>query len=422
MERPPEPYCWRDGPGMGGLHVIADDLTGACDVAASLLPWGDGVAVHPDGRPAGPGDCLVVRNTQSRTLPPARAAERVRQVLANHAGPKPSVLLKKIDTGLRGPLGAEIDAAMDALGAPRAFVLPAIPEVGRTTVGGEQRIGGVPVHRTPFADDPRNPVRDARVAAAIAATGSRAAAALLLQHVRRPGGLAAALAGCQEPIVVIDAETDADLAASVRVVLGQPGPLLIVGSTGVARALRDALAPPDAAVAPLPDTAEAGGVLVVSGSAHPAARAQCERAERDGAIDHVVMVSPDDAAPAGLLAARRIGAGRSVALCAPHAVARGLETTVGAALRTAAVAALAQARPRGLLLVGGETAYEVLAGLGHPRLVVEGRCAPLAVRARIASGPHAGLVVVTKGGSSGEAGLLAALVGELRGGGGDGGR
>jgi uncharacterized protein YgbK (DUF1537 family) len=34
---------------MEALHVIADDLTGACDVGAALLPWPTPVVVWPDG-------------------------------------------------------------------------------------------------------------------------------------------------------------------------------------------------------------------------------------------------------------------------------------------------------------------------------------------------------------------------------------
>lgn len=210
------------------LHVIADDLTGACDVAAALLPWPTGITVYPDGMvrddPGSPGRPLAVRNTQSRTLQPAAAARRVRGALASIGRAFEGVLLKKIDTGLRGPLGAEIDAALDALGAAQAFILPAIPEVGRTTVGGEQLVGGVPVHRTAFADDPHNPVRDARVGAVIEATGRRSTGGVALHTTRRPEQLGAALDGCRAPVVVIDAETDEDLAIAVRVLLARPRP------------------------------------------------------------------------------------------------------------------------------------------------------------------------------------------------------
>src|SRR5690606_22282821 len=128
-----------------------------------------------------------VRNTQSRTLAPDAAAARVRAALAD-VGPRCArSLLKKIDTGLRGHPGAELDAASDAVGAAEAFVLPAIPEVGRTAERGGQLIDGVPVHETAFGRDPQNPVTDADVAAVIATTSRRRAAAVHLDAVRSDG-------------------------------------------------------------------------------------------------------------------------------------------------------------------------------------------------------------------------------------------
>jgi len=88
-------------------------------------------------------------------------------------------------------------------------------------------------------------------------------------------------------------------------------------------------------------------------------------------------------------------------------------TAVLAALRAAALAALARTRPGGLVLIGGETAYHVLDGLGHPMLAVESRLCPLVVRTRLMKGPYAGLALVTKGGSAGAADLLGAIVRQL---------
>ena len=75
--------------------------------------------------------------------------------------------MKKVDSTLRGPLAAEIEAALAASGRTRAVVAPAFPATGRTTVGGVQHLDGVPVHATRFAHDPVSPVlrvRSARVA------------------------------------------------------------------------------------------------------------------------------------------------------------------------------------------------------------------------------------------------------------------
>lgn len=378
--------------------------------------------MHPDasGAQAAASDpaTLLVCNTQSRTLSPSEAARRVRAALAPLGPAFRGIVLKKIDTGLRGSLGAEIDGAMDALGAAEAFVLPAIPEVGRTTVDGVQLIDGVPVHRTAFRDDPENPVRDACVTRVIEATSRRRAAAVPLEAVRRPGAIAervdAGRAGGVS-IFVLDAATDADLERAVAALLARPRPLLLVGSIGLARALRLALPSGSTAVAPREPRVGGMGVLVVTGSAHPVARAQRVHAtQREGLT--VLEVGPDADADA---VAREAGAllarGFAVALTTPDTVVPGTERASADVLRAVACGALAITRARGLVLVGGETAFRVLGGLGHPRITIEQRLGPLVVQGRLLDGDHAGLRVVTKGGSSGEEALLARLVAGLAG-------
>ena len=400
---------------MDELRVIADDLTGACDVGAELLSASGDVLVEPGGAGvAGAPGTLRVRNTQTRTLPPDEAAGGVRRALADLPAGFRGILLKKIDTALRGPLGAELDAAMDAIGAAEAFVLPAIPEVGRTTVDGSQLLDGVPMHETAFARDPQNPVRDARIPFVLAETGRRRTRVVPLAAVRSPDGPAAALADAAAPIAVCDAETDDDLDRTVRVLLGRPRPLVLAGSIGLARALARALGR-DRGVPPRAQGpgADARGVLLVVGSAHPASRAQVAHAASRGLLTPVAVDAPD----AGVIASRLLADDRAPALIAPAAVVAGGSGAVLAAIRRAALAALARARPRALVLVGGETAWHVLDGLGFPPLRLEARLAPLVVRARLAAGPFAGTPLVTKGGSSGADDLLAALArGMARGG------
>jgi len=405
---------------MDALRVLADDLTGACDVGAELLPGPAGVVVQPAGGPRSSDVApatICVRNTQSRTLPPAEAAVRVRAALGDVPVTWSGLVLKKIDTGLRGPLGAEIDAAMDALGVDEAFVLPAIPEIGRTTQHGRQMIAGIPVDRTPFARDPHHPIRDASVPAALEATGRRRAAVVELTAVR--GDLGAAIADVRQrgaAVVVCDAETDADLERAVRVLLLRGRPLLLVGSTGLARALRRVLGSeqPARATRPAgPPPLAGSGVLVVAGSAHPATRGQIARAVERGLFEPIAVTDDAAAIPAGAAAARRLRAGLATALV--PAVATSVEgpAAVLAGLRRAALTALARVRPDGLVLVGGETAHHVLEGLGLPGLWLESRLCPLVVRGRLMSGAYAGLAVVTKGGSTGAPDLLASIVRQL---------
>ncbi len=401
-------------------RVIADDLTGACDVGAALHGLGVPIVVESLGAPrvtAAGNAALVVRNTQSRTLPPADAAVRVRRALEDAPHARDGIVVKKIDTALRGPLGAEIEAAMDAVRARLAIVLPAIPEVGRTTVGGRQLHDGVPVHETAFARDPHNPIDDSRVAAVIAATARRRVGEVSLDDVRS-GRIATAIARRirEGGIVVGDAESDADLARWIAALPLAAAPLVLVGSTALARACR---ALPfrwpsrRTAVRSNADRAGAGaGVLVVSGSAHPSTRAQLDRvaASADVTLATVDVGAPGASAEA---AAHGLAAGAVVVLAAPSDRVTGGSARVLEALAAATVAIFARARPRSLVLVGGETAYAVLAALGHPRLLIDRPPpVPLVACATILDGAAAGTAVLTKGGSTGDADRLSALVAE----------
>ena len=406
---------------MDALRVLADDLTGACDVGAELLCWSGGVVVQPGPEARTPqlrAGTLRVRNTQSRTLEPAAAARRVSDALDDVGPGWAGLVLKKIDTGLRGQRGAEIDAAMDALQVDEAFVLPAIPEIGRTTQYGRQMIGGVPVHLTAFARDPQNPIRDASVPAAVEASGRRRAGVIGLDAIRN-GDLGAtidAARGDGASVLVCDAETDADLERAVRGLLLRKRPLLLIGSVGLARALRRVLGSEPWGRAPLgakPTTTPGMGVLLVAGSAHPTTRAQLARAVERGLVHPVPVVVGERAEAAGMAAGRALRAGRATALVPPAAPCAEGSAAVLSAMRGAALAALSRVRPSGLALVGGETAYEVLEGLGLPTLWLESRLSPLVVRAHLMSGPYAGLPLITKGGSTGAPDLVGAIVRQL---------
>ena len=388
------------------VRVIADDLTGACDVGAALLPWPRPVVVRAldAAASAADADALVVVNTQSRTCAPDVAAARVHAALADVPAPQAGTLLKKIDTALRGQLGAEIDAAMDAVGAEIALVVAAIPEAGRTTVGGRQLVDGVPVDETAFARDPQNPVRDARVAAVIEATSRRRAgwAALGLDA-------AAALARCRADgasIVVGDAATDDDIRRWV-VAARDAGVRVLVGSTGLARAWRATCISGSAASGRSAVRRAEGGVLVVSGSAHPATATQLAHlAGARGAAVTAIDAFDVTAAVA------RLDGGETVCITAPDGNG-GDSVAVLEMLSAGALAVLERSAPGMLVLIGGETAHHLLARLGHPRIVIESAPAALAVRATIADGRLAGTALVTKGGSSGPPERLAELLDEV---------
>lgn len=399
------------------LRVIADDLTGACDVGAELAMAGltARVAVTGEATPTDAEDVLVV-NTQSRALRPSSAYERVLRLLRNTPG---ELLLKKIDTALRGHLGAELDAALDGLGAPAAFILPAIPAAGRITRDGCQWFGGIPLGTTEFARDPEGPGPESSVAAVLARE-SRRRTEVISTGVLRAGKLGARaqrLIDAGTSFFVVDAETEDDLALAVAAILELPYPLCLAGSIALAAALAPHFRPAGvvAAATPLCVLAPA---LVVSGSLHTTARAQLDAALVQGLAVAVPVPAPSagDAAHAGVVAdaCAHLHAGRSVVLAPappsgpPEAVA--LRTTERQ-LAELATAILSIQRVPTLVLVGGETGHAVLRRLGATALRLHGRFAPLVAGADVLDGVASGARLVTKGGSGGDATSLVSLLG-----------
>src|SRR5438046_1651483 len=112
------------------LIIVADDLTGACD--AGTLFAGKApvpVTVWPD--PPVAAEVAVV-DTESRRLDRAAATDRVSDAAAQRAGA--TSWFKKIDSTLRGHVGAEIVALLEATGAPSAVTCPAFPSEGRVVL------------------------------------------------------------------------------------------------------------------------------------------------------------------------------------------------------------------------------------------------------------------------------------------------
>src|SRR5918999_5278756 len=94
----------------GGLVVsvaiLADDLTGANASAALFARRGLRVLSVTRGTDFGPEDefDVVAMSTSSRYIPPATAAARVAAAVESFKGT--SLVIKRIDTTLRGNMGA----------------------------------------------------------------------------------------------------------------------------------------------------------------------------------------------------------------------------------------------------------------------------------------------------------------------------
>lgn len=218
--------------------VIADDFTGANDAGSGLAQAGARVHVlfgTAAPQPDETADVLVI-STDSRAVSATQAAERVTQVVQHYAAQlQQGWLFKKIDSTLRGNVGAETVAALRASGKRLALVAPAVPRLGRTTREGSVWVNQRLLTDTEFASDPKTPILSARILDQMQIEGSEIDLATL-----RSDRLDAVLAAAQG-IVVVDAETEADLARLIAAAARLAEKPLLVGAAGLSDALGAAL-------------------------------------------------------------------------------------------------------------------------------------------------------------------------------------
>ncbi len=142
--------------------VIADDFTGAAEVAGSALRLGLNAEVHLGE--LCPTDCEVVAvDAASRSLSPTVAAAEVARLTDGALKQRPDLLYKKIDSLLRGPVLPEIMAMHAAANLERCLLVCGNPRKRRLVVNGQIVIDGTPLEETAFAYDPEHPCDSSNV-------------------------------------------------------------------------------------------------------------------------------------------------------------------------------------------------------------------------------------------------------------------
>jgi uncharacterized protein YgbK (DUF1537 family) len=404
--------------------VVADDLTGACDTGIQFVGKGFRavVSVLSGEITRGPASAGVwVVDTESRNADAAEAASRLSrlgEVLRPLVGR--SVFYKKVDSTLRGNIGAETRALREALGLEKVFFQPAFPKIGRTTVNGELLLNGVPVHLTDIGKDPLKPV----------STSS------LRDIFYVFCGLCGDDARLSDVCLWSDARTEGELRDAAGEILKtrRPEDVLWTGSAGLALALTELLPPPGrdsperTAVGPAP----AGSLLGFVGSFHPRNAGQIERARRERGVE---VCAPDirevveNPLAAAEKVSREIGkaveAGRDLLVAtaltprqreekerlgaeAPDRVSAFLALVCGETVRR-------NTKVGGLYLTGGEVAARIFSTLGAGEIVPLREVEPGIPLLRLNDGAFKG-PVVTKAGAFGSDGCVGLILDALRGG------
>jgi uncharacterized protein YgbK (DUF1537 family) len=388
--------------------IVADDLTGAMDVAGPLAARGLNTLAVASVDGCTPqhlaGAEVVSINADSRHLSAQAAADRVRAILRELIHPDAEILIKKIDSTLRGNVVAETLAMLETSKRRAAVVVPAFPAQGRTVVDGIVHVKGVPLKDTNFARDALSPPPLDALDVLFAQADPKA------QVCRVAAGTAVSIvptAGRQ--IFALDSTSDTDLRDSVRALSGQLKDALLVGSAGIAEAVAEVCFPRSASAASTPMVA--GRLLFVVGS----------RAQQSAQQVTALMEAGDAqtiAAPNGRVdieAATRTAA--DIVVLKATADAEGREGDAAAVARGLAdgVAELLQRRPfAAMVATGGDTAIAILQRLSQPALRVMGNLLPGIPFSRIKAG-SGDLWFVTKAGGFGSGDTFVSIAERLRG-------
>jgi D-threonate/D-erythronate kinase len=306
--------------------VLADDLTGALECGSFQASAGaDTIAVlWPCSMPARQ---VVVVDLETRHAPPDIAGRRVLEMTSAARNSRACRVYLKIDSTLRGPIGAHLDALLAAWPAKPIIYAPAYPRMGRVVRAGCLFVNGkLQAYSIPE-------VLRAQCSAQVICV---AGAEKLRSRLRDPSA----------DIYVCDAETQADLGSISRVVLEENASELCAGPGGFFSELIQA----SGGRLDNEKDLRANTGLIVNGSVNPVSLEQTAAVERSGfrvlqlssngdvsENDWVVLTTSSEVMP-------------------PETTAARIVDRVNSALKSRWF--------ESLTIFGGDTAYHVLRALG----------------------------------------------------------
>ena len=230
------------------LGCIADDFTGATDVANNLVRAGmrvvQTIGVPKDAAPID-ADAVVVA-LKSRTTPASQASRESVQACAwlrslDPSAPPPQIYFKycsTFDSTAEGNIGPVTEALMQELGASFTIATPAFPDNGRSVFKGHLFVGDVLLSESSMRHHPLTPMTDANLVRVLQAQ-CRKRVGLVDYRVVRKGAEAvrqrfAELAQEGVGIAIVDAVENDDLLTLGAATADMP---LVTAGSGLAMGL-----------------------------------------------------------------------------------------------------------------------------------------------------------------------------------------
>jgi 3-dehydrotetronate 4-kinase len=400
------------------LGCIADDFTGATDLAGTLVRGGmrtiQAIGPPAEGESFSGADAIVIA-LKSRTAPKAEAVAQslaaCRWLRADGARQIYFKYCSTFDSTPEGNIGPVADALLAELGANFTIVCPAFPETKRTIYQGHLFVGAELLSDSAMQHHPLTPMTDSNLLRVMGAQ-TKAPVGLVPWSIVRQGSAAIVAAfdrlrRDRHTYAVVDIIDDADLLA-----LGEACAdlALLTGGSGAALGLpenfrKKGLLAPRSEIEDLPEAGGAAAVLAGSCSAatlrqvehmktrHPAFKLDPIALEENPrrvitrALDWAVSKLPREpvllyaSAPSDEVAQvqARLGRGRAGAL---------LEEAMAEIARS-----LVSKGVRRLVIAGGETSGAVVAALRIPALRIGRQIDPGIPMTFSTSTPHLALAL-----------------------------
>jgi uncharacterized protein YgbK (DUF1537 family) len=416
------------------VAVIADDLTGAADTGVQFCPYFTNTVLvsyrdlSPDSFGLSPQVLSVYTNSRSMNAELAR--ERTGHVAGQLSALQPRQMYKKVDSCLRGNLGAEVDAILDEVGFENSFIAPAFPDMGRTTIHDIHLVDGTPVSQTELSRDPVTPVTQSRLSRMVAAQSRYKVGHVDVSVVDSPDEVLLReidrLVQSGSRHLAFDAIDNAHLERIARTAIASGKKILLVGSAGLAKGLGQLFPKRPLKAKNVMTVFPEGHHLLVCGTTSERTRFQVLTLLETYAYEVIslwpgLLANPDqrERLLSKARLAHRVLSEKDVIIriddpetLDPEKVDNSSAWTAeqivnGLGLFIASV--LKQTRPADIFLTGGDTANAVLKAIGVRAIRLLKEIVPGIVQGIVMGGLMDGLFVVTKAGAFGNQDALVVL-------------
>lgn len=371
------------------LGIIADDFTGATDIATMLRRSGHRVAVViEDGALSSEQlaklDAVVVAlksRSGSKEDAVAASLDALRRLQAWGANRFYVKYCSTFDSTAEGNIGPVLDAVTKALGVQRCVVVPSLPDNQRTVYNGHLFVGADLLENSSMRHHPLTPMTRSRVADLLRPQTSHRVGEVMRKTVKvGRKALRAAIDAAEARYIVVDAIDDDDLAI---IGAATADDLLVSGGSGLALGITG---PGETETSWAPPPRGRGAVLC--GSVSTATLAQIAHAALTQPVRQVdihAAIADPDAAASGLAAwvlaqpadaTPLVCAARDRSDVVPRVDGVEAAPVIERVLTQTASHLIADGNLSGLIVAGGETSGAVVRGLDIQSLQIGPELAP----------------------------------------------